>query len=84
VVQKPKEEEVEGAEGVEGGDEEVLKQQLESSKPTAESLKEIERLERRIKSLKNWEKPNQIQPDAVILDDSLYLYGTDCMNTYEI
>jgi hypothetical protein len=28
--------------------------------PTAESLREIERLERRIKSLKNWEKPHQI------------------------
>ena len=52
--------------------------------PTKESLREIKRLERRIKNLQNWEKPNQINEEAEILESALYMYGTDFMNTREI
>ena len=34
--------------------------------------------------MKAFEKPAEINPDAVIKEDALYLYGTDYMSTRDI
>ena len=48
------------------------------------SKTKITKLNKRITSLKAFEKPAEIQADAVIREDSLYLYGTDFMSTRDI
>jgi len=44
----------------------------------------ISKLNKRITSLKAYEKPAEIHPDAKINETSLYLYGTDFMSTRDI
>ena len=44
----------------------------------------IKKLNKRITSLKAYEKPVEIKQDAKIIEDSLYLYGTDFMSTNDI
>jgi len=44
----------------------------------------IENLETRKNKLHNQAKPEEIKSDAVIIEDCLYLYGTDYMSTREI
>ena len=51
---------------------------------TAESEAKIKYLEQRIKKAKNFEKPEEIKDGAEIIEDSLYLYGTDFMSTNDI
>lgn len=48
------------------------------------SKTKINKLNRRITSLKAFEKPAEIQADAQIRDEALYLYGTDYMSTRDI
>lgn len=48
------------------------------------SKNKINKLNKRITSLKAFEKPAEIQADAQINDDALYLYGTDFMSTRDI
>ena len=48
------------------------------------SKSKINQLNRRITSLKAFEKPAEISASAVIREDSLYLYGTDYMSTRDI
>ena len=47
-------------------------------------MTKIKKLNKRITSLKAYEKPVQISSDAKIIEDSLYLYGTDFMSTGDI
>ena len=44
----------------------------------------IKKLNKRITSLKAYEKPVEISKDSKIIEDSLYLYGTDFMSTNDI
>ena len=44
----------------------------------------IENLENRINKLHNVSKPDEIKSEAIIIEDKLYLYGTDFMSTKEI
>ena len=48
------------------------------------SKSKINQLNKRITSLKAFEKPAEISASAVIREDSLYLYGTDYMSTRDI
>lgn len=50
----------------------------------AEAITKIENLENRIEKLHNVAKPDEIKSDAVIIENQLYLYGTDFMSTKEI
>ena len=50
----------------------------------AEAETRIENLENRINKLHNVSKPDEIKSEAVIIEDKLYLYGTDFMSTKEI
>jgi hypothetical protein len=50
----------------------------------AEAETRIESLENRINKLHNVSKPDEIKSEAVIIEDKLYLYGTDFMSTKEI
>jgi len=50
----------------------------------AVSTSKISKLNKRITSLKAFEKPAEIQADAKIVENSLYLYGTDFMSTRDI
>ena len=47
-------------------------------------MTKINKLNRRITSLKAFEKPAEIHESAQIKDDTLYLYGTDYMSTQDI
>ena len=49
-----------------------------------DSGKRIEKLENRITRLYNSAKPEQIQESAQIIEDTLYLYGTDYMSNSDI
>ena len=44
----------------------------------------LKKLNKRITSLKAYEKPAEISKDSKIIEDSLYLYGTDFMSTGDI
>ena len=44
----------------------------------------INKLNKRITSLKAYEKPAEIHESAIIKPDTLYLYGTDFMSTRDI
>ena len=48
------------------------------------SKTKINNLNKRITSLKAFEKPAEIHESAVIRPDTLYLYGTDFMSTRDI
>ena len=48
------------------------------------SMQKIKKLNKRITSLKAYEKPSEIKQDAEIIEDSLYMYGTDFMSTADI
>lgn len=48
------------------------------------SKSKISKLNKRITSLKAFEKPAEIQADAQIKEETLYLYGTDFMSTRDI
>ena len=48
------------------------------------SKTKINKLNKRITSLKAFEKPAEITEGAVIREDTLYLYGTDFMSTRDI
>mmetsp|Transcript_59678 Transcript_59678/g.82016 ORF Transcript_59678/g.82016 Transcript_59678/m.82016 type:complete len:114 (+) Transcript_59678:424-765(+) len=48
------------------------------------SKKNISSIQNRIDKLENVEPPKQIDKDAQIIPDTLYLYGTDYMSTKEI
>ena len=49
-----------------------------------DAVSKIENLEKRIEKLHNVSKPDEIKSDAVIIENQLYLYGTDFMSTEEI
>ena len=44
----------------------------------------LKKLNKRITSLKAYEKPAEISKDSKIIEDSLYLYGTDFMSTGDL
>ena len=44
----------------------------------------IKNLENRVCSLRSMEKPEEIRRTAKIVEDSLYMYGTDFMSTFDI
>ncbi len=50
--------------------------------PEAET--KLQQLEQRITKIHNVAKPEEIKSTAVIIEDMLYLYGTDFMSTDEI
>jgi hypothetical protein len=60
------------------------RQQKFCEEPMAEAVTRLENLENRITKLHNVSKPDEIKSDAVIIEDKLYLYGTDFMSTKEI
>ena len=46
--------------------------------------KKIHRLEKKITSFRAFEKPEEIREGAQIINDKLYLYGTDYMSHVDI
>lgn len=48
------------------------------------SKSKINKLNKRITSLKAFEKPAEITENAIIREETLYLYGTDFMSTRDI
>lgn len=51
---------------------------------TNEGKGKIKRLEAKIRHLRLSDKPEEIKDGAEIIEDSLYLYGTDYMSTQDI
>lgn len=60
------------------------RQQKFCEEPMVEAVSKIVNLEKRIEKLHNVSKPDEIKSDAVIIENQLYLYGTDFMSTEEI
>lgn len=61
-----------------------MRQQKFAEEPMPESETKIQQLEQRITKIHNVAKPEEIKSSAVIIEDMLYLYGTDFMSTDEI
>jgi hypothetical protein len=61
-----------------------LKARVERFGDEVEDQGTIKNLENRVVQLKCLEKPEEIRKDAKIVEDSLYLYGTDFMSTHNI
>ena len=60
------------------------RQQKFAEEPMPEAETKIQQLEQRITKIHNVAKPEEIKSSAVIIEDLLYLYGTDFMSTDEI
>lgn len=60
------------------------RQQKFAEEPMPEADTTIQQLEQRITKIHNFAKPEEIKSTAVIIEDTLYLYGTDYMSTDEI
>ena len=61
-----------------------MRQQKFADEAPVEAEHRIENLEQRITKLHNVSKPEEIKSTAIIIEDTLYLYGTDYMSTQEI
>jgi|LakMenEpi03Aug12_release.lakeMendotaPanAssembly.Ray.scaffolds.fasta_scaffold1829722_1 hypothetical protein len=58
-----------------------MRQQKFAEETPPEAITKIQNLENRITKLHYVAKPEEIKKTAIIIEDMLYLYGTDFMST---
>lgn len=51
---------------------------------TEESKKHLDRMQRKLDFTRHKEQPTPIEVESLVAEDTLYLYGVDYMNTFEI